>query len=252
VPWASRSASPAPCPPVPVVSDASLPISPPEGTKRRDPRNTFLLEEQRVLQESPQSISPLQEGTSNAKVQASSAPAKLHGPHSRLIHSPQNILTNIPRTIIPLQSSPFELDADAPYRAMKDYSAQSIHRAVDRLAISACDSVPETSLDSNLRTVAAGPTKDNYAPEVALEETWGHPFCVKWIRTEHLSFSRTQHLRNPWNHGRKVQVSRDGTELEPSIGQQLLEEWDRPQSSLVNVSAPSSRTTPRRRAPKAA
>ena len=57
--------------------------------------------------------------------------------------------------------------------------------------------------------------------------TWGEPFKLQWIRTERLPFYRTKHLRNPWNHDREIKVSRDGTELEPSVGQALLEEWDR-------------------------
>lgn len=32
------------------------------------------------------------------------------------------------------------------------------------------------------------------------EEGWGTPFKVKWIRTDSLPFTRTRHLRNPWNH----------------------------------------------------
>jgi hypothetical protein len=57
--------------------------------------------------------------------------------------------------------------------------------------------------------------------------TWGEPFQLQWIKTERLPFYRTRHLRNPWNHDREVKVSRDGTELEPSVGEALLEEWDR-------------------------
>jgi hypothetical protein len=57
--------------------------------------------------------------------------------------------------------------------------------------------------------------------------TWGEPFRLQWIKTERLPFYRTRHLRNPWNHDREIKVSRDGTELEPSVGQALLDEWDR-------------------------
>ncbi|KAJ7152273.1 YT521-B-like domain-containing protein [Mycena crocata] len=56
---------------------------------------------------------------------------------------------------------------------------------------------------------------------------WGKEFRLDWLCTEPLSFQRTRHLRNPWNHNREVKVSRDGTELEPSVGQSLLEEWHR-------------------------
>lgn len=74
----------------------------------------------------------------------------------------------------------------------------------------------------------------------------GHPFKVEWLRTERLSFLRTRHLRNPWNHGRQVKVSRDGTELEPDVACQLLEEWDRPPPP-----APSTQNTPSRTKPNA-
>ena len=57
---------------------------------------------------------------------------------------------------------------------------------------------------------------------------WGKSFKVEWVRTNHLPFYRTKQLRNPWNRDREVKISRDGTELEPTIGQALLEEWDKP------------------------
>jgi hypothetical protein len=41
-------------------------------------------------------------------------------------------------------------------------------------------------------------------------------FKIEWIRVGPLNFSRTRHLRNPWNGDREVKVSRDGTEVEPS------------------------------------
>lgn len=58
-------------------------------------------------------------------------------------------------------------------------------------------------------------------------QTWGEPFRLQWVKTEKLPFYRTRHLRNPWNHDREIKVSRDGTELEPSVGKALLDEWDR-------------------------
>lgn len=67
-------------------------------------------------------------------------------------------------------------------------------------------------------------------------EGWGREFKIEWIRTERLPFHRTRHLRNPWNHDREVKVSRDGTELEPGVGQRLLDEWNKP----VEPSPPTS------------
>ncbi|KAH9480757.1 YTH domain-containing protein 1 [Psilocybe cubensis] len=59
------------------------------------------------------------------------------------------------------------------------------------------------------------------------EEAWGDSFAVEWICTDRLPFYRTKHLRNPWNHDREIKVSRDGTEVEPTVGQRLLDEWDK-------------------------
>jgi hypothetical protein len=56
-------------------------------------------------------------------------------------------------------------------------------------------------------------------------DNWGQPFKIRWLCTERLPFHRTRHLRNPWNDDREVKVSRDGTELEPTVGKKLLDEW---------------------------
>uniref|UniRef100_A0A8C6WK60 RNA helicase n=1 Tax=Neogobius melanostomus TaxID=47308 RepID=A0A8C6WK60_9GOBI len=55
----------------------------------------------------------------------------------------------------------------------------------------------------------------------------GGVFTVEWIHKESLPFHCTQHILNPWNDNRKVQISRDGQELEPQTGSQLLLMWDR-------------------------
>jgi len=59
------------------------------------------------------------------------------------------------------------------------------------------------------------------------QEGWGESFKIEWLCTDRLPFFRARHIRNPWNHDREVKVSRDGTELEPSVGQKLLQEWSR-------------------------
>ena len=41
-----------------------------------------------------------------------------------------------------------------------------------------------------------------------------------------VQFQRTRLLRNPWNGNREVKISRDGTELETSVGARLLKEFD--------------------------
>ncbi|KAJ7716897.1 YT521-B-like domain-containing protein, partial [Mycena olivaceomarginata] len=47
-------------------------------------------------------------------------------------------------------------------------------------------------------------------------------FALHWRSTTPLPFMCTRHLQNPWNHGRAVKMSRDGTELEPAVGHALI------------------------------
>uniref|UniRef100_A0A8C5N2A5 3'-5' RNA helicase YTHDC2 n=1 Tax=Leptobrachium leishanense TaxID=445787 RepID=A0A8C5N2A5_9ANUR len=55
----------------------------------------------------------------------------------------------------------------------------------------------------------------------------GGVFKVDWIKKESLPFQYTHNLLNPWNDNKKIQISRDGQELEPQVGEQLLQLWDR-------------------------
>jgi hypothetical protein len=55
--------------------------------------------------------------------------------------------------------------------------------------------------------------------------SWGDCFKVEWLELRKVPFHKTRHLRNAWNKGREIKVSRDGTELESSVGKRLLEEW---------------------------
>jgi hypothetical protein len=66
------------------------------------------------------------------------------------------------------------------------------------------------------------------APAVA--QSWGKPFRIEWISTTRLPFYRTRGLRNPWNANREVKIARDGTELEPSVGERLLQMFRGPNS----------------------
>ncbi|TIA45895.1 hypothetical protein D6C79_05374 [Aureobasidium pullulans] len=59
-------------------------------------------------------------------------------------------------------------------------------------------------------------------------QEWGKSFKVEWISTNRLPFYRTRGLRNPWNENREVKIARDGTEIEPSIGQRLVQMFHRP------------------------
>ncbi|KAJ7435950.1 YT521-B-like domain-containing protein [Mycena latifolia] len=83
-------------------------------------------------------------------------------------------------------------------------------------------------LTSSLRsssTATRGPVVTASTRVSAPEDSWGQEFKLQWLCTARLPFQCTRHIRNPWNYDREVKVSRDGTELEPSVGQALLEEW---------------------------
>lgn len=55
--------------------------------------------------------------------------------------------------------------------------------------------------------------------------SWGMPFKIQWLSLNKVPFNRTRHLKNPWNGQREVKISRDGTEVEPSVGKRLFEEF---------------------------
>ncbi|CAI5667703.1 unnamed protein product [Oreochromis niloticus] len=61
----------------------------------------------------------------------------------------------------------------------------------------------------------------------------GGVFSVEWIHKENIPFQCTQHILNPWNDNKKVQISRDGQELEPQAGSQLLLLWERNSGNQV-------------------
>lgn len=74
----------------------------------------------------------------------------------------------------------------------------------------------------------------------AVAQSWGKPFKVEWISTNRLPFYRTRGLRNPWNANREVKIARDGTELETSVGERLIQMFHRlgPSSASMPMSAP--------------
>ncbi|KAJ3039567.1 hypothetical protein HK097_002801, partial [Rhizophlyctis rosea] len=54
---------------------------------------------------------------------------------------------------------------------------------------------------------------------------WGTAFKIKWILIQPLPFTRVKHLRNTWNANKQIKVSRDGTEIETTVGQRLVQEF---------------------------
>jgi hypothetical protein len=70
---------------------------------------------------------------------------------------------------------------------------------------------------------------------LAVAQSWGKPFKIEWVSTNRLPFYRTRGLRNPWNANREVKIARDGTELEPSVGERLVQMFHRLGPSTVGA-----------------
>ncbi|KAM0791740.1 hypothetical protein ACM66B_004008 [Microbotryomycetes sp. NB124-2] len=53
----------------------------------------------------------------------------------------------------------------------------------------------------------------------------GTPFRVQWLAISNVPFVATKHILNAFNANREIKISRDGTEIEPEAGQQLLRQF---------------------------
>ncbi|KAK7441830.1 hypothetical protein VKT23_016491 [Stygiomarasmius scandens] len=120
----------------------------------------------------------------------------------------------------------FKLSEEAPLRARRrsDDSDHDGDRALKSVKEEEEPDSGKTNEDRDRDNDTVLPSDQADRP-LATPEGWGESFRVEWICTERLPFYRTRHIRNPWNHDREVKVSRDGTELEPGVGQMLLDEW---------------------------
>jgi hypothetical protein len=145
----------------------------------------------------------------------------------------------------------FELDPSAPQRAMRQppssrTSAQDKASGRPAPALQPVEEVEESRPGEAIRQ----------PQESKGEEAWGDSFPVEWVTTERLPFHRTRHLRNPWNHDREVKVSRDGTELEPTVGERLIQEWEKlakePQAQGPLATGPIRPASKRTAGPKSA
>ena len=152
------------------------------------------------------------------------------------------------------------LDPEAPLRAVRDQAARGSSKklpTMDGDGVKRLDTMPpavgfrHTSAppDTGTSTTRAGSEANIHEQDTARADAagegagsgeWGTPFKVQWIRVGKLPFNRTRHLRNPWNHDREVKVSRDGTELEPTLGQALLDEWDKPEPVTSSMQSPTA------------
>ncbi|KAG1727739.1 YT521-B-like domain-containing protein [Suillus lakei] len=121
------------------------------------------------------------------------------------------------------------LDKNAPVRAVRNKGSTDGTKS----GVSALQAVEEenNSISSDDGDAGEEQPKDDAMPSTTKnagndeQQAWGQAFKVEWLCTDRLPFYSTRHLRNPWNQDREIKVSRDGTEVEPGVGQQLLEQW---------------------------
>ncbi|EMD39790.1 hypothetical protein CERSUDRAFT_112057 [Gelatoporia subvermispora B] len=245
VSWASRTDSP---PQRRSSQPSSMSDSPP--TTRRDYAYFGTPDEHRQygspLPVSPDPLATLEQTPRTEDVPVRehlTAPAEMHQPHHRLSrltipHPEQNFdsrAATFPTSqLAKFPSDTFELDPRAPARNLREHNAPVASGSGSRAEWepSSATTLAAVKEEDEKQAVSAEQSGEP-SQEQPREEgpVWGSSFKVEWIRTHRLPFHRTRHLRNPWNHDREVKVSRDGTELEPSVGQALLEEWDRPDPS---------------------
>ncbi|GLB38684.1 putative YT521-B-like domain containing protein [Lyophyllum shimeji] len=254
VPWASRTGDSTRSS-FSSAGPGSASSSDAEKQEKGSPRTLFFSPGAgRLVDQSPLPVST-QDPTPNIPLKAlvprglvhQSAPPELGGTHQKMtMLTPESMYSLDSRVLRPASGADakpaldddFELDSSAPIRAMRSESALGLDAVAeedekDQGEAQEAENV-ETDEKGDELVVADGEEKD------VAREDWGESFKVQWICTERLPFTRTRHLRNPWNHDREVKVSRDGTELEPTVGRRLLEEWKRP-SEDQSVTVPAAK-----------
>ena len=169
-----------------------------------------------------------------------------HKREDRLTNSMPNTNLNTPLPHYLVQtSSPSVLISDTLSHSLKNPLTIGTRELAEPDAVSVVGGY-EIDLDGGSNPpVHDRPFEGRATSDDAAGSAWDLPFRVHWIRTNSLPFTRTRHIRNPWNHDREVKVSRDGTELEPNVGQQLLDEWDKP--ILAPDASPGPSRTPAQR-----
>ncbi|KAJ7133479.1 YT521-B-like domain-containing protein [Mycena epipterygia] len=225
VAWASRSSdsgSPTAARSGP-IGTTNNPVSPPQASASARHDAAPLLSADRLVDHSPRPF-PTPTATPLRPPDVQSAPALLGKPHRNISSSSPTVKYSLDHHMTPPRRETINLDESAPFRAKRPGSEEPGAAATPAFV------QPGGSGGSGLGRVAEEPQDgvDGVGAgreQSTREESWGQDFKLHWICTERLPFQRTRHIRNPWNHDREIKVSRDGTELEPSVGQALLEEW---------------------------
>lgn len=70
-------------------------------------------------------------------------------------------------------------------------------------------------------------TRDNSSSseDESVSNNWTVPFQIEWLSApgKTVPFFMVKHLNNPYNNNQPVKIARDGTEIEPSVGRQIIE-----------------------------
>ncbi|CAG8582069.1 6787_t:CDS:10 [Funneliformis caledonium] len=103
---------------------------------------------------------------------------------------------------------------------------------IDEAALAASSSRPSPNQDEKSRKKSQEEENEDLEDDAIPSRNWGTTFRVEWIKVQKLPFIRTRHLRNPWNANREVKISRDGTEVEPVVGDRLLTEFHKPTPTI--------------------
>ncbi|KZV73221.1 hypothetical protein PENSPDRAFT_311894 [Peniophora sp. CONT] len=238
IPWASHSqATPSRSTDPPLSSSShSHILSPSDGRYKDSPQPLSAVQEAKYPLGSAGLAESSVAHTRLSDPATLSAPPEIGRPHHRLSYGPPHpeYSLNVPPLppVVSVPQTKFELDTTAPARAVRSHDSLPDEKdreltpvAEDALKAERPEPVP---LQSRGHTPEDGTTALESAQPDEDGDSWGRSFKIEWVRTDRLPFNRTRHLRNPWNHGREVKVSRDGTELEPTVGRALIEEWDRP------------------------
>ena len=201
-----------------MVVESPMPMSTPDNQRR---------------QAMEQKIEAFNEAQVNKPRDLRSAPAELGPPRRGFSRETPKTKQSLGTDVVAIghfdidvQNLPdgFELDAEAPIRAIKNDNVATESPSGSRSE--PLHVVAEEEEGSGLNGMGAIQEPEGKQEPEAAREGWGESFKIDWICTKRLPFYKTRHLRNPWNHDREIKVSRDGTELEPGVGQTLIEEWE--------------------------
>ena len=211
VSWAAR-------PPSPAFVGQPIPEEEPTAESSRTPGPLLSPSEQKFVDESPAALDnsgPILEG--NVERRYVSAPAIMGKPHQRFIVGKLPVKYSLDYVIG--DWAPPSPNSTASSEAA---SISQVWEQGDAML----DIEGEKGMAAEPSGKGKGKGKERSLAVQEPEDGWGEPFKVEWICVDRVPFRRTRHLRNPWNNDREVKVSRDGTELEPTVGQRLLDEWN--------------------------